>query len=67
MLLGNYKQNPLLFVFMTRRRTIDYEAVFTYIKHSIFNNIDPAVGAIVYDFEFALWKAISNITAWHRL
>lgn len=51
------KQVPLLFAFMTRRRTADYVAIFEQIKKMLYA---PQVSYFVSDFEMAVWKAVER-------
>ena len=49
------KQVPLLFVIMSGKRTVDYAAIFQWIREN--NNNHLAVKTITADFEAAVWKA----------
>lgn len=53
----NKKQEAFLHVFMTRRRTEDYVAVFTYLKQILHA---PQVVEFVSDFETAVWLAVDK-------
>ena len=52
------KQVPLLFVFMSHRRTKDYKAVMNAVKELTQEN---KVLKVVADFERALWKGVQAI------
>ena len=52
------KQVPVLFVVMSGKRTVDYAAIFEWIKSSSDNQM--AVKTITADFEAAVWKAAKN-------
>lgn len=51
----NSKQVPLVYIFMSRRKTEDYVAIFRHLNQILLN---VEVECMVMDFEAALWKAI---------
>ena len=54
------KHVPVLFVLMSRRRTIDYKAIFVFLFEYIFRQTGkmPVVTSIKLDFELALWNCL---------
>ena len=53
------KQVPVAFVLMSRRRKIDYEAVFKHLVEKLGNQQN--VKRVVADFEAAAWVAVRNV------
>ena len=56
--IGNVKQVPLVFVYMTRRRTKDYKKVFKALKRCLGSH---KLRKVVMDFEWAAWKATKSV------
>ena len=57
----NVKQVPLAFIMMSRRRKIDYKAIFKHMKEIIFT-MNPI--RLITGFEAAIWYGARNV--FHR-
>ena len=55
---GDMIQVPLCFVFMTRRRKVDYVEVLTAFRKLL---LGVAVQSVLTDFEIALWSAVREV------
>ena len=55
---------PVLFVLMSRRRAIDYKAIFTYAINYIHNNLggNVLISSVKLDFEIAMWQGFRALS-----